>query len=324
MLYAYPKLSTDHHSIDLGVCRLVFGPGLCNLLFPWSRAVIAAKEYDLKLIFPAWTQIQIGPLLRRENDKRFYHNLFCAPENYVTGMRKLYLLMTTKKITESKFLARQYDDEKDYIVVFAGMKESFTIQDSIDEKVVTNHSLIFNELKKMTRDCHKQGLNYNFEGSISVHVRLGDFSTLETKDTLNSGAHNYRIPLEWYCQQVHNIRQGISKRMPVYVFSDGNDKELSSLLGMDNVKRLRFGSSIADLLALTQANILIASGSTFSQWASYLGRMPVIWYEGQLRQRQYYENPECEIEIREDDALPDRFINKIKSKTKRTQNRSAQ
>jgi hypothetical protein len=43
--------------------------------------------------------------------------------------------------------------------------------------------------------------------------------------------------------------------------------------------------------------LLIASGSTFSMWASYLGRMPVIWYKGQLRQRLYYESPASEIEI---------------------------
>jgi hypothetical protein len=45
---------------------------------------------------------------------------------------------------------------------------------------------------------------------------------------------------------------------------------------------MSFGSAIADLWALSNANVLVASGSTFSMWASYLGRMPVIWHPGQL------------------------------------------
>jgi len=44
-------------------------------------------------------------------------------------------------------------------------------------------------------------------------------------------------------------------------------------------------------------------------WASYLGRMPVIWYPGQLRQKLYLEKPNAEIEVSETDTprLPSNF-----------------
>ena len=53
---------------------------------------------------------------------------------------------------------------------------------------------------------------------------------------------------------------------------------------------------MADLLALSRSELLIASGSTFSMWASYLGRMPVIWYPGRLKQKLYFDNEALEVE----------------------------
>lgn len=36
---------------------------------------------------------------------------------------------------------------------------------------------------------------------------------------------------------------------------------------MENVERITFGSAIADILALANAGIFVASGSSFSMWA---------------------------------------------------------
>jgi hypothetical protein len=156
------------------------------------------------------------------------------------------------------------------------------------------------ELLAIVRGEHKAGLQADFRRSLSVHVRLGDFilpNTAHDLDIGKSGQVCYRIPIDWYVSVVRTLRRGISGDLPVHLFSDGTDRELGPLLALPGCRRVAFGSSIADLLALSRASLLIASGSTFSMWASYLGRMPVIWYKGQLRQRLYYESPASEIEI---------------------------
>ena len=45
-------------------------------------------------------------------------------------------------------------------------------------------------------------------------------------------------------------------------------------------------------------------------WADYLGRMPVIWHPGQLRQK-IYNNNEIEIECGIDQGLNEVIKNKI-------------
>jgi hypothetical protein len=77
------------------------------------------------------------------------------------------------------------------------------------------------------------------------------------------------------------------------------------LLSQENVRRREFGSSIADILALSRSRILIASGSTFSQWASYLGQIPTITHPGKIDQSVMLENTDTEIEWTPGDAMPD-------------------
>ncbi|OQW92614.1 MAG: hypothetical protein BWK78_01125 [Thiotrichaceae bacterium IS1] len=301
MLYSYAKLS----NYDFGIIRFV-GPGLGNLLFPWARSVIATKRHNLTPIWPTWPQLKIGTILRNEPDKRFYFGLFKSPSGYVDQWRKLYLLNLLKHVPEEQCEESLRKNENS-IVIFEGMKSYFS-------DIIPYHQLVKEELLSVTLEQHKKGLLYNFANSISVHIRLGDFSTPNQIESLKQGRSSLRIPLVWYVQIINQLRHKLGKNLPIYVFSDGRNEELSELLSMSNVQRISFGSAIADLLALSNANILIASGSTFSMWASYLGQMPVIWYPGQLRYRLYYEYPQLELECGESEILPEVFLNSLVSK----------
>jgi len=313
MLYAYPKLSDNKKSLDIGICRLFYGPGLCNLLFPWARTIVASKKYGLKILFPAWIQIHIMPTIRGESDKRIYYDLFEPTEDYIKGIEKMKILLREVKISEKKFLKFKENIKSNKIIIFEGLKNCFSITDEINKELYHNHELILKELLKITKNRHKNGIKYDFQKSICIHVRLGDFKSPKNISRLEEQPRNYRIPMEWYIQQVIKIRHVLSQETPVYVFSDGKDHELAPLLNMKNVKRLSFGSSISDLLALSQSNILIASGSSFSQWASYLGRMPIIWHKGHLKNKLYHEKPNAEIELGKNDHLPETFIKQIKT-----------
>jgi hypothetical protein len=273
MKYCYPDLGGK----DLFFAR-VAGPGLGNMLFPWARATVAAQKRGYMLIEPTWPQIKIGPFIRGERDGRSYSGLFTAAENSLHGVMRLKTLLTHRRVPESAIEKANHGD----VVVFSGMADYF-------KSILAEHGIVMAGLRTIADEEQREGLGWNFSSSVCVHVRLGDFASGVSDLTIASGKTNVRIPLEWYRDVVEGIRAVRGRGIRVFLFSDGDDKELAPLLELDGCTRLSFGSALADLLALSRSELLVASGSTFSMWASYLGRMPVFWYPGQRRQRLYSE-----------------------------------
>lgn len=283
MLYSYAKLSPN----DFGIFRFR-GWGLGNLLLPWARFVVATDQYGLAPIWPTWFQMSIGPTLRGESDKRFYSGLFLRDPASVAGPTKLFLLSTAPRMSEDDFLRNPNAvsaDANDRVIVFEGLKGYFT-------EILKSHELIHRELLKITRDRHKAGLSYDFSKTISLHIRLGD-------QTANPQHH---IPLDWYVEQVRQVREAAGDDIPALIFSDGSDDQLAAIMKLPRIKRVFFGSALADLLAMARSRVLVGASSTFSAWASFLGRMPVIWHTGHRKQPLYYE--EGDIEIETDGRIP--------------------
>lgn len=250
--------------------------GLANLLYPWARALVHARKPGHCLVAPTWPQIEYRKLLRGEVDlSRHYAGYFTALPQWCNGAQRRYHLRTGRRITEAE-AASARDDE---VIVFSGF-------DGYCDPIAHQHAYVRDTLRSITRPRHLRGLAQDFSRSISLHVRRGDFEHA-TPDELRAGKLNQRIPLEWYIEMLHGVRHNLGRPAPAYVFSDGTDAELAQLLAVPGCQRVTFGSAIADLWALSNANLLVASGSTFSMWASYLGRMPVIWHPGQLRCRLY-------------------------------------
>jgi hypothetical protein len=297
--YSYARLGRW----DLGVVRIL-GDGLGNLLFPWARSIVCARKHGLVPIAPTWPQIKAGPILRNEPDKRFYAGLFdCSPE-YVRGLHKLYLLATQPRVAEDEFIGsgeRAGSGEvRSGIVVFSGMNGFF-------ERILPDHEVVWRELIAMTRPQHKRGLTFNFANSISAHVRLSDFKV-----------GRQETDMAWFVDTVTRLRSEVGARTRLLVFSDGSDEELGPLLDLGNANRVSFGSSIADILALSRSRVLVGSrGSTFSMWASYLGRMPVVWPGGKSVQRLYPDAPEAELVRGLGEALPAPFVSACQASIKR-------
>ena len=299
MRYSYARLG----GIDTGIFRLG-GTGLGNLLFPWARFIVATHKHGLVPIYPTWFQIKLGPLLRNERDKRFYLDLFRPPAGHIHGFRKLLLLSALEKVQESDL--ERLKAQPDFIVAFKGMAGHF-------QPILKDHVLVLTELLNMIRDKHIKNLTESLRKSIGVHVRRGDFTPLKG-ELPAPAAVNCQIPLSWYISQIEQLRQVVGPQTSVNVFSDGSSEELSELLALKNIRRVNFGSSVADLLALSRSGILVASGSTFSMWASYLGRMPVIWHAGQLKQKLYYDFEGFETESDTNGKLPPLFLDLLEKR----------
>ena len=296
MRYAYAKLG----GYDLIGMRL-FGEGLGNMLFPWARFVVQTRAFRLTPITPTWPQLKLGPWLRHERDKRLYCGLFEPRQEEVRGSKKLRLLTFVRRADESS-LRSDVPKNGDRIVVFEGVNGYFA-------GIAEEHDFVWEQLLRITRAQHQTALTFSFAGSISVHVRLGDFRQAKSADDLVYGRGNMRLPLTWYRHVIERIREHLGRLAPVFVFSDDHDAELRPLLQMPDTRRLSFGSSIGDLIALSRANVLVASNSTFSMWASYLGRPPAIWHKGLLRQGFYGISTTNNrgVECGEFDEIPDGF-----------------
>lgn len=279
MNYVYPKFSKiEFLNLRLG------GAGLGNLLFMYSRAFKFAKENNCEFIWPTWKSIKIGPWVRREADKRFYGDLFKNNSGYVGGIKKKWILHTAKKVTEDTF-----DPNGDnQVVIFDKYIMDYTYFEKYRNEIKAD--LVKNVQEKNRKACEFDGSN-----CICAHIRLGDFLKANT-DALQSGVNNMSTPVSWYVDIIKGIRETVGRDVKVYIFSDGRDEELKELLDLNNVERITFGTSIADILALSNAKLLIASGSTFSSWARFLGGMTTIAYENQLKCHGLCAEENIEIE----------------------------
>ena len=270
---------------DLGPIRWTRGaPGLGNLFFPWARCVVAAEDRRLPMLWPTWPQIALGPLKRME-PPRFYTDVFIRSDRYIGGSSKQEILRAAQSAPSR-------------LVEFEGMEGLF-------EPILDRHELVRDRLLEIVNP--RWIPEPPAEPVIAVHVRLGDFSKPKSAKDLDAknGNVNFRMPIEWYMHAVRLLRTASGGRLKAKVYSDGPDSELAGLLSMKGVSRAPRQAPITDLLALSQASALVASGSTFSMWASYLGRMPVVWHPGQLRQRLYRDRPELEAEVGQDSRFPE-------------------
>lgn len=293
--YVYPKLAKR----DFGLFT-VNGSGLANLLYMYTRALIYAKKNNLQIIWPTWFSIQLDRIIKCKKDKRWYNDLFVNRSGYIGGWKKLLLLATKKKILITQEIPNNLNEYKNTIFCFWGFYGHPL------ENIKNDSSILLTDL---IRNLHKKNLKvfqYDFNNKIGIHIRLDDFKTYNTNDI--SIKLNSRIPLQWYVNTINRIRMVISSEILIEIYSDGTKEELSQVLQMPNVKKITFGTAIADMLALSKYKLLIGSGSTFSVLARYLGRMDSISPKNQIREHVLTEHDESyEIELGMNENIPDFF-----------------
>ncbi|MBR9844883.1 MAG: hypothetical protein GYB35_01660 [Algicola sp.] len=289
MEYYWPKLSEK--GIDTGLIRIGYAHGLGNLLNAWARCyVYAHKKGNVKnMIAPTWPQFSLNQWRHNDKDKRLYSNLF-TNKYYINGLRKQFILNTYPK-----FKVNETDTTKKHVKTFEiDGKSGFSA-------FLHEHQLIYDELIKITNPKHKKGLDFDFSNAISMHIRFGDFKR-----------YSRSTELDFFINTLTDIREKLNSNVKCYIFSDAEDAELEELLKLENVERISFGSSIADILGLSNSKAIIASkGSTFNKWASFLGRMPIIFPEKNFL-NLYYDAPELELTLQKDEQIPENFLIEIK------------
>lgn len=210
---------------------------------------------------PIWLKPRLGPYLRGDVDKRGYHRYFSVDPHWVL----LRMLVMPFGLTAPSMIRR------------------FTFKGVDFSPIEGQRMVVRAALVEMTKAAHRPR---DVPGHVAVHVRLGDFAAADDA-YLREGRHNGRQPLEWYSAALAQARRG--SRKPALIYSDGTEAELRPLLAEPNVRMAPRRPAIGDLLAMSQAESLVASASTFSKWAAYLGQMPSYWHPGQAPQHVYDE-----------------------------------
>ena len=249
MAYVYPKLP----AVKTSSFFRIGGYGLANCLYVYARAIAIANKYNLPIIKPTWFNLSLGPYLRREKDKRHYLGLIDS-HNEISGIKKFYLLNTLKHVSE-------YDDfepNDNIIIEVSQLGEYFA-------PIIPCHDIVS---KYLYDHIEKKNLllveDFNFTNCIAAHVRLGDY------------VPDRRVPLSWYKEKILSYLEN-TPNTTVLLFSDGRDEELKELLEISSVRRVFFGNSIADIVAISKCKFLIGSDSTFSAWGAYLGQVPSVF-----------------------------------------------
>lgn len=220
--------------------------GLCNMLYPWARAIVFARANACEVLAPSWSRFnRIGPWLRHERDKRLYLNQF-TNIGYVSGLRKLWTLSF----------------RRDEVKMFEGMAGGFG-------PILAQASLVRKELFRIVSPRILREVEKLPQEFIGVHVRRGDFARI-----------GFALPNDYYLRAVEIARRRVGRDLPILIFTDSKLDEVAYLRRFSNVQVMPDAPAIQDLLALSRAKMLVATNrSTFSGWAAYLGDVPSLWWK---------------------------------------------
>jgi hypothetical protein len=268
--------------------------GLGNMLLIWARAAIFAHLNKLPLLVSGWSKIHIGPLLRRERDRRLYLDFFRQP--HLAGrIKKVAILRTYKRVVEPELthlLPVGAVDAKNLFVFNRLPHWSDYFKDIKDYREIVQGALT-----SMLVDKYRARLASLDVPVIGIHVRCGDFRELKPNEDFAKVGH-VRTPLAFFCDLVERIREVHGGCLPVTVFSDGRDHELEGLLKMPQVYRAGQNAAIVDLLLLSQSKVIIPSpGSTFGYWSAFLSDAVILHHPDHLHEpirssetnQQYFE-----------------------------------
>lgn len=230
------------------------------------------------MLAPRWFQPRIVPLLRGGVNWLSYHRqfllltVFKRHQDDVRGIKRLWLEMIANKIPGPLDFTAPFAGSlsKTNIVIFKGDRDHF-------RSLFGWEQFLLGELRAIAREKWLRLVDNIGTVPIAINVRRAkDFPEAKQED-LTSPTDPVRTPLNWFIRSLEVIRSRVGYPARTFVVSDGSEHDLRNLLALENVFFVRPGCAIIDLLVLAKAKILIASGgSSFSAWAAFLGRMPVI------------------------------------------------
>lgn len=260
------------------------GMGFGNRLFPWARYCVFVRFNSGVAIAPVWIRPAIGQLWRGGISYRDYlrqvvlFRLFRKRDNELGVIVGNLRAMRAVRVEEPEGVGAQVDPAGaaagDRQVIFEGCRGNFGPLNGW-------HEFLLGELRSITRRRYLDLADSFRDVPIGICVRCGNDFAEPEPDAVRLRFGD-KTPVRWFADALRVIRDSVGRPVPAFVVSDGTPRQLRALLEMEEVCFVRPGCAISDLLVLSKARILLASGSSsFCAWASFLGQMPSISHPGQ-------------------------------------------
>jgi hypothetical protein len=204
-------------------------------------------------------------------------NLFRKREGEISGILRQKVLRTATILPEPPSLMDYptHSGKAPFLITMRRDHDHFL--PFADER-----SLVLKEFRKMSHPKWVRVADSTPGYPIALNIRRAkDFPDPQLpRDYRASGP--IRTPLWWFADTLRYVRSVLGYSAPAIVVSEGARDDLAPILSVENVSLLRPGCPISDLLVLSKARVLIASGgSSFSAWASYFGQVPTVTFPGQ-------------------------------------------
>lgn len=266
------------------------GHGLGNELIPWARAFLASQILDARLLPPAFGL----------NRRGYWQHFRTSPDDWIYH-RALQSLLPVIEFNESDYLAhgggnvvqalRSFADANDlhrrrvFALVTDGLWGGYShVQSARQFMQATLYQSRYaarNLLRLQQRIDPNKVL-------VGMHVRLGDFAAPAALADYQRSP-NTSLPLEWFVNVADCLQQAFDDDWQLLLVSDGGPDELQALLSRHRciITGDIPNGDCSDALALSQADLLVCSASSYSSLAATLSDSPYIWFAGNL-----HEHPE--------------------------------
>jgi hypothetical protein len=222
--------------------------GLGNKLITWAKAYIWSINNHAQLKVGGWSHIPFGSILRGDKNWRLYFGFF---------KNKNSCFLFSKFRNKNRIIISNIADKPQKCFKFYQFEASAYISDL--KQLMDYREAILSEFLSMTKEKHLNKAKSIDNPIVGVHIRRGD--------SVKNGSV---VNLSYYTDVINKLRT-INKNLPVTIFSDGYEHELSPVLDLPNVQLFKSVNDLVDLLVLSKSRILVTNlGSSYSYWAAFI------------------------------------------------------
>lgn len=226
--------------------------GLGNKLLVWAKAFAFSQTHQLELYCSKWWGVHLGSWIRNEKQKRLYLGYF-REDSFLKKIRLFIFRLRARIIAEPNDLIKT---DKAILYQF---NEVVTSRDYFEKIKPFREEIKRRLIELLTPELQKE-LAALESPVIGIHIRRGDFKFGSTM-----------TPLSYFIDVIAALRKQCGKELPVTVFTDAFEHEISDLLKLPSVMLSSAKADILDILQLSRSKICVLSiSSTFSFWGGFL------------------------------------------------------
>lgn len=262
------------------------GAGLGNEIFPWAKAYLGSRVFGATLVDPPW---RANP---RRYDLDFAKGGWASALKYYSLASGPSLRITTSMVKETGRLD-YYDALTDIKSETLSRKSRIIVHESgMDlgyRGIRRARPFLQNRLlgTPLALRCVSEMDGRSVQKiRVGLHLRSGDFAVASV---LRPGQFNTSMHSQWYVDRLHSLIDLIGPDLELYIAGDQKMYESVSAAIENRVvpRRLR-GSSIEDLTALVQCDLILPSISSFSMLALFLSDAAYTWPTEHLNESNGY------------------------------------